>query len=87
MGKYLINPEKYPNNEAFEAFRTFLEKNTFHQDLSENIIDFSDSINMYDENSKLKQYEIKKADKTNTERLLTNYIQRNMGKQIMEDCK
>ena len=87
MGKYLINPEKYPNNEAFEAFRAFLEKNTFHQDLSENIIDFSDSINMYDENSKLKQYEIKKADKTNTERLLTNYIQRNMGKQIMEDCK
>lgn len=87
MGKYLVNPEKYPNNEAFEAFRAFLEKNTFHQDLSENIIDFSDSINMYDENSKLKQYEIKKADKTNTERLLTNYIQRNMGKQIMEDCK
>ena len=87
MGKYLINPEKYPNNEAFEAFRAFLEKNTFHQDLSENIIDFSDSINMYDENSKLKQYEIKKANKTNTERLLTNYIQRNMGKQIMEDCK
>ena len=87
MGKYLINPEKYPNNEAFEAFRAFLEKNTFHQDLSENIIDFSDSINMYDENSKLKQYEIKKADKTNIERLLTNYIQRNMGKQIMEDCK
>lgn len=87
MGKYLVNPEKYPNNEAFEAFRTFLEKNTFHQDLSENIIDFSDSINIYDENSKLKQYEIKKADKTNTERLLTNYIQRNMGKQIMEDCK
>ena len=87
MGKYLINPEKYPNNEAFEAFRAFLEKNTFHQDLSENIIDFSNSINMYDENSKLKQYEIKKADKTNTERLLTNYIQRNMGKQIMEDCK
>ena len=87
MGKYLINPEKYPNNEAFEAFKAFLEKNTFHQDLSENIIDFSDSINMYDENSKLKQYEIKKADKTNTERLLTNYIQRNMGKQIMEDCK
>ena len=42
---------------------------------------------MYDENSKLKQYEIKKADKTNTERLLTNYIQRNMGKQIMEDCE
>lgn len=87
MGKYLINPEKYPNNEAFEAFRAFLEKNTFHQDLSENIIDFSDSINMYDENSKLKQYEIEKANKTNTERLLTNYIQRNMGKQIMEDCK
>lgn len=87
MGKYLINPEKYPNNEAFEVFRAFLEKNTFHQDLSENIIDFSNSINMYDENSKLKQYEIKKADKTNTERLLTNYIQRNMGKQIMEDCK
>ena len=87
MGKYLINPEKYPNNEAFEAFRAFLEKNTFHQDLSENIIDFSESINMYDENSKLKQYEIKKANKTNTERLLTNYIQRNMGKQIMEDCK
>ena len=87
MGKYLINPEKYPNNEAFEAFRAFLEKNTFHQDLSENIIDFSNSINMYDENSKLKQYEIEKANKTNTERLLTNYIQRNMGKQIMEDCK
>ena len=87
MGKYLINPEKYPNNEDFEAFRAFLEKNTFHQDLSENIIDFSDSISMYDENSKLKQYEIKKANKTNTERLLTNYIQRNMGKQIMEDCK
>ena len=87
MGKYLINPEKYPNNEAFEAFRAFLEKNTFHQDLSENIIDFSDSINMYDENSKLKQYEIEKANKTNIERLLTNYIQRNMGKQIMEDCK
>lgn len=87
MGKYLINPEKYPNNEAFEAFRAFLEKNTFHQDLSENIIDFSNSVNMYDENSKLKQYEIKKANKTNTERLLTNYIQRNMGKQIMEDCK
>lgn len=87
MGKYLVNPEKYPNNEAFEAFRAFLEKNTFHQDLSENIIDFSDSINMYDENSKLKQYEIEKADKTNTERLLTNYIQRNIGKQIMEDCK
>lgn len=87
MGKYLINPEKYPNNEAFEAFRAFLEKNTFHQDLSENIIDFSDSINMYDENSELKQYEIKKANETNTERLLTNYIQRNMGKQIMEDCK
>lgn len=87
MGKYLVNPEKYPNNEAFEAFRAFLEKNTFHQDLSENIIDFSDSINMYDENSKLKQYEIEKANKTNTERLLTNYIQRNMGKQIMEDCK
>lgn len=87
MGKYLTNPEKYPNNEVFEVFRAFLEKNTFHQDLSENIIDFSDSINMYDENSKLKQYEIKKANKTNTERLLTNYIQRNMGKQIMEDCK
>ena len=87
MGKYLVNPEKYPNNEAFEAFRAFLEKNTFHQDLSENIIDFSDSINMYDENSKLKQYEIKKANKTNTERLLTNYIQHNMDKQIMEDCK
>lgn len=87
MGKYLVNPEKYPNNEAFEAFRAFLEKNTFHQDLSENIIDFSDSINMYDENSKLKQYEIEKANKTNTERLLTNYIQRNMGKQIMEDCE
>ena len=87
MGKYLVNSEKYPNNEAFEAFRAFLEKNTFHQDLSENIIDFSDSINMYDENSKLKQYEIEKANKTNTERLLTNYIQRNMGKQIMEDCK
>ena len=87
MGKYLVNPEKYPNNEAFEAFRAFLEKNTFHQDLSENIIDFSESINMYDENSKLKQYEIEKANKTNTERLLTNYIQRNMGKQIMEDCK
>lgn len=87
MGKYLVNPEKYPDNETFEAFRAFLEKNTFHQDLSENIIDFSDSISMYDENSKLKQYEIKKANKTNTERLLTNYIQRNMGKQIMEDCK
>lgn len=87
MGKYLINPEKYPNNEAFKAFRAFLEKNTFHQDLSENIIDFSNSINMYDENSKLKQYEIKKANETNTERLLTNYIQRNMGKQIMEDCE
>lgn len=87
MGKYLVNPEKYPDNEAFEAFRAFLEKNTFHQDLSENIIDFSDSINMYDENSKLKQYEIKKADKTNIERLLTNYIQRNMDKQIMEDCE
>ena len=87
MGKYLVNPEKYPNNEAFETFRAFLEKNTFHQNLSENIIDFSDSINMYDENSKLKQYEIEKANKTNTERLLTNYIQRNMGKQIMEDCK
>jgi hypothetical protein len=54
MGKYLINPEKYSNNETFEAFRAFLEKNTFHQDLSENIIDFSDSISMYDENSKLK---------------------------------
>lgn len=87
MGKYLVNPEKYPNNEAFEAFRAFLEKNTFHQDLSENIIDFSNSINMYDENSKLKQYKIKKANETNTERLLTNYIQRNMGKQIMEDCE
>lgn len=87
MGKYLVNPEKYPNNEVFEAFRAFLEKNTFHQDLSENIIDFSNSINMYDENSKLKQYEIKKANETNTERLLTNYIQRNMGKQIMEDCE
>lgn len=87
MGKYLVNPEKYPDNETFEAFRAFLEKNTFHQDLSENIIDFSDSISVYDENSKLKQYEIKKANKTNTERLLTNYIQRNMGKQIMEDCK
>lgn len=87
MGKYLVNPEKYPDNETFKAFRAFLEKNTFHQDLSENIIDFSDSISMYDENSKLKQYEIKKANKTNTERLLTNYIQRNMGKQIMEDCK
>lgn len=87
MGKYLVNPEKHPDNETFEAFRAFLEKNTFHQDLSENIIDFSDSISMYDENSKLKQYEIKKANKTNTERLLTNYIQRNMGKQIMEDCK
>lgn len=87
MGKYLVNPEKYPDNETFEAFRAFLEKNTFHQDLSENIIDFSDSISMYDENSRLKQYEIKKANKTNTERLLTNYIQRNMGKQIMEDCK
>lgn len=87
MGKYLVNPEKYPDNETFQIFKSFLEKNTFHQDLSENIIDFSDSINMYDENSKLKQYEIKKANKTNTERLLTNYIQRNMGKQIMEDCK
>lgn len=87
MGKYLVNPEKYPDNEIFQIFKSFLEKNTFHQDLSENIIDFSDSVNMYDENSKLKQYEIKKANKTNTERLLTNYIQRNMGKQIMEDCK
>lgn len=87
MGKYLVNPEKYPDNETFQIFKSFLEKNTFHQDLSENIIDFSDSINMYDENSELKQYEIKKANKTNTERLLTNYIQRNMGKQIMEDCK
>lgn len=87
MGKYLVNPEKYPDNEIFQIFKSFLEKNTFHQDLSENIIDFSDSINMYDENSKLKQYEIEKANKTNTERLLTNYIQRNMGKQIMEDCK
>lgn len=87
MGKYLVNPEKYPDNETFQMFKAFLEKNTFHQDLSENIIDFSDSVNMYDENSKLKQYEIKKANKTNTERLLTNYIQRNMGKQIMEDCK
>ena len=87
MGKYLVNPEKYPDNEIFQIFKSFLEKNTFHQDLSENIIDFSDSVNMYDENSKLKQYEIKKAYKTNTERLLTNYIQRNMGKQIMEDCK
>lgn len=87
MGKYLVNPEKYPNNETFQIFKSFLEKNTFHQDLSENIIDFSDSINMYNENSELKQYEIKKANKTNTERLLTNYIQRNMGKQIMEDCK
>lgn len=87
MGKYLVNPEKYPDNETFQIFKSFLEKNTFHQDLSENIIDFSDSVNMYDENSKLKQYEIKKANKTNTERLLTNYIQRNMGKQIMEDCK
>lgn len=87
MGKYLVNPEKYPDDETFQIFKSFLEKNTFHQDLSENIIDFSDSINMYDENSKLKQYEIEKANKTNTERLLTNYIQRNMGKQIMEDCK
>lgn len=87
MGKYLVNPEKYPDDEIFQIFKSFLEKNTFHQDLSENIIDFSDSVNMYDENSKLKQYEIKKANKTNTERLLTNYIQRNMGKQIMEDCK
>ena len=87
MGKYLVNPEKYPDNEIFQIFKSFLEKNTFHQDLSENIIDFSNSVNMYDENSKLKQYEIKKANKTNTERLLTNYIQRNMGKQIMEDCK
>lgn len=87
MGKYLVNPEKYPDNETFQIFKSFLEKNTFHQDLSENIIDFSNSVNMYDENSKLKQYEIKKANKTNTERLLTNYIQRNMGKQIMEDCK
>ncbi len=87
MGKYLVNPKKYPDNETFQIFKSFLEKNTFHQDLSENIIDFSDSVNMYDENSKLKQYEIKKANKTNTERLLTNYIQRNMGKQIMEDCK
>lgn len=87
MGKYLVNPEKYPDNETFQIFKSFLEKNTFHQDLSENIIDFSNSVNMYDENSKLKQYEIKKAYKTNTERLLTNYIQRNMGKQIMEDCK
>lgn len=87
MGKYLVNPEKYPDYEIFQIFKSFLEKNTFHQDLSENIIDFSDSVNMYDENSKLKQYEIKKANKTNTERLLTNYIQRNMGKQIMEDCK
>lgn len=87
MGKYLVNPKKYPDNETFQIFKSFLEKNTFHQDLSENIIDFSDSINIYDENSELKQYEIKKANKTNTERLLTNYIQRNMGKQIMEDCK
>ena len=87
MGKYLVNPEKYTDNETFQIFKSFLEKNTFHQDLSENIIDFSDSVNMYDENSKLKQYEIERADKTNTERLLTNYIQRNMGKQIMEDCK
>ena len=87
MGKYLVNPEKYPDDETFQIFKSFLEKNTFHQDLSENIIDFSDSINMYDENSKLKQYEIEKANKTNTERLLTNYIQRNMGKQIMEDCE
>ena len=87
MGKYLVNPEKYPDNEIFQIFKSFLEKNTFHQDLSENIIDFSNSVNMYDENSKLKQYEIEKANKTNTERLLTNYIQRNMGKQIMEDCK
>lgn len=87
MGKYLVNPEKYPDNETFQMFKAFLEKNTFHQDLSENIIDFSDSVSMYDESSKLKQYEIKKANKTNTERLLTNYIQRNMGKQIMEDCK
>ena len=80
-------PEKYPDNETFQMFKAFLEKNTFHQDLSENIIDFSNSINMYDENSKLKQYEIKKANETNTERLLTNYIQRNMSKQIMEDCE
>lgn len=87
MGKYLVNPGKYPDNETFQMFKTFLEKNTFYKDLSENIIDFSDSVNMYDENSELKQYEIKKANKTNTERLLTNYIQRNMGKQIMEDCK
>ena len=87
MGKYLVNPEKYPDDEIFQIFKSKIKKNTFHQDLSENIIDFSDSVNMYDENSKLKQYEIKKANKTNTERLLTNYIQRNMGKQIMEDCK
>lgn len=63
MGKYLVNPEKYPDNETFQIFKSFLEKNTFHQDLSENIIDFSDSINMYDENSELKQYEIKKLIK------------------------
>lgn len=29
MGKYLVNSEKYPNNEAFEAFRAFLEKILF----------------------------------------------------------
>ena len=29
MGKYLVNPEKYPDNETFQIFKSFLEKNTF----------------------------------------------------------
>ncbi len=86
MGKYLTNPDTFSDRDPLDIFKSFLESNTFHRPLTENIIDFSEAITAFDKQNNPLQYQIEKANKTNTERLLTNFIQRNMGKQIKEDC-
>lgn len=92
MGKYLTSSDpqtQFPNADAFITFRQFLEDNTFHLNIADNIIDFSDQIVSFDKHtSEIVQGKMKKLEATNKERQLTNFIKDAIGNDLIkEDCK
>lgn len=92
MGKYLTSSDpntQFENIDAFVTFRQFLEDNTFHQNLADNIIDFSDQMVSFDKNTtEVVKKRMGKLEATNKERQITNFIQDAITQdQIKEDCK
>lgn len=81
MGKYLSddNQDNYPP--IFDTFRRFLQVETFNQDISLNILNFTDNIKAVDTKYKIP------SSSQGTERIITNYIKGAIAnKIIIEEC-